>query len=189
MPSDIILAINALIKSGKQEGNPLTLPTFNTIDIYPIFEHAFSENAKATLANKTVNLVHQYDRKCHEGPLKVMLAKLGIKSCASYLVVDPKNMYVRDCDLVNFVALRATQDDLPKAIEQVISTVNHLADKGFTKATLVQLSLLPIAVVDMAEAEFVVISYITLTRKGMEYARLNMPEMFVEEGGMPNRVE
>ncbi len=51
MPSDMVLAINALIKSGKEEGDVLTLPGFNAIDIYPIFKHAFNDKAVASLEN------------------------------------------------------------------------------------------------------------------------------------------
>src|ERR1035437_10154774 len=127
MSSEIVRAIYALIKSGKEEGNPLTLPGFNTIDIYPMFERAFSEKAKATLNVKADNLLHQYNRKQYEGPMLIMLGKLGLKSCTDYAKLDHKDMWVRDFDLVHFASLRATKDKLPQAIEKVIATVNRVA--------------------------------------------------------------
>ena len=189
MPSDIVLAINALIKSGKQEGDPLNFPTFETIDIYPVFEHAFSEKAKVTLSHKTDSLIHQYNRPVHGASHLVMLGKLGVKSCADFKDKDPKEMWVRDFDKVNFIGNSATKEKLPLAIENVIKTINDVADRGFTKAHLVQLTIVPFAVANSIDQEFGVVSYITLTREGEDYVTKNMPNMILKEGYTPTKVE
>jgi len=164
------------------------MPGFKMTDIYPIFANSFSPKATATLQNKTHNLVHQYNEIHYAGRLMRLLGKLGVKTCSGYKD-ESLDLYVRRADMVRYVASRADKANLPKAIEKVIATVNHLADKDFTKASMVQLGVLELMPVDRPEPEYVVLSYITLTEKGFEYVQNNMPQMFVEEAGIPNRVE
>lgn len=191
MRSEIAQAVDALIKSGKiNEGDGgVVLPNFNLIDIYPIFKHSFSPKAQATMDNKTMHQVYQYNVVGHGGML-TLLGRLGLVTCAMYKEQDSSQIYFRKADLVNYVAIRATKDKLPLAIEKVINTVNEVADKGFTKASLVQLGVLELHPIDLPEPEYAVISYITLTRKGIDYVDQNpsLKEMFIDEGGMPVRL-
>ena len=191
MQSDIAHAVQELIKSGKvvEDGDIGAMPNFKTMDIYPIFEHAFNDKAKAALANNTKRLIHEYNRQIPAASTLILLGKLGLKTCAHYANSKPDEMYFRDFDIAYFVAARAIKDKLPKAIEKVIATVNHVADLDFTRAAMVQLSMLELACVDNTGPEFVVLSYITLTKDGAEYVKQNMPEMFVSEGELPDRTE
>jgi len=191
MPLDIAHAIQELIRSGKTEGDGdvTVMPGFKTVDIYPIFEHAFTEKAKATLLNKTNNQLYQYNRKIVAGPALILLGKLGLKTCKMWADATPDGMYVRDFDLVHYAASRATKEKLPQAIMRVIDTVNIVAEKDFTKAALVQLSVIELARVNTPEPEFVVISYVTLTKKGAEYVAQHMSDRFIPEGGLPDRIE
>ena len=190
MPSEIAQAISALIRSGRVDNQPTySIPGFKTVDIYPIFEHAFTEKAKLTLTTKTNNLVYQYNNKVPSAHVLVLLSKLNLKTCAMYKGVVADDMYVRAFDLVHFVASRATKDKLPKAIEKVISVINDVAEKDFTKASMLQLSVIELMETSSLELEYVVISYITLTDKGSKYVEQHMPDMFVKEGEIPARIE
>lgn len=189
MRSEIILAINELIKSGKEEGNALNLPTFKTIDIYPMFRHLFSPKAQATLSNKTNDLIYQFNKPIHGASVLALLGRLNLKTCAAYKDKDSANLYTRESNLVYFIGLRASKEKLPVAIERVVAAVNDLADKDFTKAYLVQLSVIEFAQVDNNEPEFGVVSYITLDNKGAAYMKQNLKGMFTNEGGLPTKVE
>jgi len=182
-------AIDALIRSGKEEGDPLTLPAFQQLDIYPMFEHAFSDKAKKTMSLKTDSLLHQYNEPLDSAYILTMLGNLGLKTCARYKGLNPVDMYIRKTDLIHFVASRAIKDKLPIAINKVIATVNDVADNGFTKVCLVQLSVIETVPIDLPEPEFIVISYISLTEKGSQYVVQNWPDMFIPEGGIPQRVK
>jgi hypothetical protein len=189
MSSDIAKAVNALIKSGNEEGTPLTLPTFKTIDIYSIFEHMFTEKAKETaLTVHSPNLVYQYNERSYFTDVATVLGKLGLRSCREYKDGSTVN-YVRTYDLMHFASCRATKGNLHKAVEKVISAVNHVAERDFTKAYLVKLSTVEVQPVDSAELEYIVISYITLTQKGSDYVKKNMSDVFISEGAMPMRIE
>ena len=190
MQSEIVQAVNALIKSGNEEGNPLTLPGFQTTDIYPIFEHAFTEKAKTCLALPATSLIHQYNDIDYHGRIKVLLGKLRLQSCVLEKDLPMDDMWVRRYDLVHYAALRAAKENLPKAIERVIEAVNYVAEKNFTRASLVKLSIVEAArSPESLDTEYIVVSYITLNDKGAVYVANNMSDIFIKEGGMPMRVE
>jgi hypothetical protein len=165
------------------------MPGFNMVDVYSIFSHSFSSKAKETLDKKAEQLVYQYNEEDKAGRVKRLLGRLGLNSCVAYKDLNPDEMWQRKFDSVHFVSSKATKEQLPKAIEKVIATVNHVADKGFTKASMVQLSVLETRDVSKAESHFIVLSYITLTTKGADYVKQHMPKMFVVEGGIPYTVD
>jgi hypothetical protein len=188
MSSEIVQAVNALIKSGNDEGIPLTLPNFQVGDIYSIFEHLFTEKAKISIAKHTPNLIYQYNERTYNTDLCTILGKLGLKTCREYKDGSSVN-FIRACDIVHYAASRATKNNLYKAVEKVIAAVNHVAEKDFTKASLVKLSTIQVRPIDSAELEYVVVSYITLTKEGADYVKNNMSDVFVAEGMLPLRVE
>lgn len=189
MLSGIAQAINALIKSGNEEGNPLTLPGFKTVDIYQTFEHLFTKKAKASMEKHSESLIYQYNEVDYNSKVCFVLAKLGLRSCSKYGDINPVNAYIRKCDVVHFAACRATKNNLHKAVERVVAAVNHVTAKDFTKASLVKLSTVELMPVNASEPEYAVISYITLTQKGSEYVKNNLSDIFIPEGGIPMKVE
>lgn len=185
---DISQALSDLISSGNVDSDPTYMvPGFKVSDIYPIFKHRFNEKALKTLENRTHNQIYEYNDEIPAGKSLVILGKLGLKSCKKFTNGDA--LYTRKIDCVRFIASRTTKDKLHTAVEKVIATVNHLADKGFTKASLMQLGVLEIMPIDRPEKEFIVLSYITLTEKGYKYVQNQLPNMFVEEAGIPKRIE
>jgi hypothetical protein len=163
------------------------MPGFEMTDIYPIFKGYFNEKAIKALENKTEHLVHQYNEKLPEW-LR-LLGKLNLKSCEYYKDIDADQLYVRKADLVHFAVARAGIEKLDVAINRVINSVNHVADMGFTRAALVPFSILKIYPPDRPEPDFLVISYVTLSQKGSTYVKNNMKNVFVEEGGITERIE
>ena len=157
------------------------------VDIYYIFDHAFSEKAKVAMSNKIQDLVYQYNEKIEVAQLFKLLGRLGFQRYESFINVESE-VYLRQVDLVHFIARSATKEDLPKAIESVIATVNHVADLNFTKASLVQLGVIEMHRFDKIDPEFAVFSYITLTQKGSDYVKQNLSDMFISEGGVPKRI-
>jgi hypothetical protein len=187
MPSGISEALHDLIKSGNADNEPAVLSreTFVTIDIFPHFAHLFTPKALETLNNQTNSVLHQYNEVVKDPPnnLKSLLTKLGLKS-----TID-KVDWVRKADLVHFFGSTAKEEDLAKAIEKVILAVNEVADKGFTKVSLLKLSVIPFAAQPDMEREFAVVSYISLDKAGEEYVENNLKNMVFPEGGVPVKVE
>jgi hypothetical protein len=159
-----------------------------TVDIYPIFKHLFSEKAIKTLENKTSEQVYQFNL-CVPQPL-ILLAKLGIKSCSMFKneTFNGEPLYVRKIALVQFAAALASKDKLYKAVERIVLAINDVADRDYTRASLVQLSVIELANPMQPEPDYMVISYVTLSDRGKAYVDANLPGIFIANGAMPVRV-
>jgi hypothetical protein len=189
MRSEIAQAVESLIKSGNADNEPqrLSVPgQLQVLDIYPHMRHLFSPAAQLTLNNVTNNTIYQYNEACMETPedkLVHLLAKLSLKSS------ETKANYIRKADVVRyFGSLASTQEQIPQAVEKIISTINTVADLGFTKATLYGLGIVQIFPEPLKQ-EYIVFSYVTLTETGKIYAETNLKNMLTEEGAIPKRVE
>lgn len=183
---NISLALRDLIRSGKTDTNPVYGgPQFNTVDIFPIFRHSFSEKALRSLDNKANSIIYQYNKTLLTPGLGKLLSKLNLKTCKDM----EHGFYVRRYDKVECIASRAIKDKLHQAVEKVINTVNHLADKDFTRASLTPLSVLETHPVSRSEPEYIVLSYITLTERGVQYTMQNLAKMFAPEGSIVTAVE
>lgn len=175
-----------LAKPGSTDNNPITLPQFQMDNIYPTFEKYFNANVKKAFAVKSTQLVHQRNRLIMNEGLADLLRKLGLKSCKDI----QGGIYIRECDLVCFCASRTDKATIYKGVEKVIATINHLADKGFVTATMIELGVIRfMPVAPRIDPEYCVISYVALTTTGQAYVDANMPKMFIKEGGMPERFE
>lgn len=183
-------AVENLIKRGDADNEPLTLSTpgkLQFLDLYPQVRHLFSDKATQTLDNQTYSMYHQYDVQLVEVPQDAvahLLYKVGVKSSEKYV------KYLRRADAVySFGSFAVGKDSATKAVEKIISTVNTVANMGFTKATLYPLGILKLNLDDPTREEYVVVSYVTLTEEGKKYVDDNMPKMLAEEGAIPNKVE
>jgi hypothetical protein len=193
MQSEIAQAVNDLIKSGEPDIEKLLLagPTLTVEDIYPHFKHLFSPIALLTMNNKGRDLLYQYNRPIGQTTMLVdLLAKLGLKQPSALVTAGhPRIEHVRDIDIVMFFGSRAEKSKLDKAIEKVILTINDVASKGFTKVSLLQLGLLKLTTHPNMEQQFIVLSYVSMTKAGEEYVKQYHNGMTFPEGGVPARVE
>lgn len=183
-----------LIKSGnanKEGPGSYTMPGFTVENIYPIFKHCFNTKAATALNTKSnTGMLHQYNEMVGPTPIIELMSKLGVKSCKAAL--DSGTMgYLRKIDKVNYIASRCTMKTMPKAVERVIATVNHLADKDFCKASMMELGVIRFVKVNEIEDHFAVLSYLTLTQAGENYVAASqvISKMMVKEGDVPNNIE
>ncbi len=193
MPSknELNRAILDLISRNEPEPTQLSAPMPRAENLYPLCKHLFTSRARIYLETPTVHLVHQYNRSLEpKATLLSLLWKLlpEQRELIDNAFNDQSVKYVRDCDVVQFVGSTCDPQDIHLAVEKVISTINHFADKGFMKVTLAPLMMVRFAVLPGINPKLAVVSYISLSKEGTEYASTFVPKMMFSEGGVPNEV-
>lgn len=165
-----------------------SLLNFQLDNVYPIFEKYFNDKAKLAMSNKTDGFTYSYPvNRDHHFKLLTLLSQLGLKKPKGALAGGALNLVAYD--MVYVFGVRCDRPDMVKAIEHLIVSINHLASKGFLKASMVELGVIRFEHVPGKPDEVAVLSYLTLDKKGEKYVAANMPSITVTEGNLPTRLE
>jgi len=165
-----------------------SLPHFQLDNIYPVFEKYFNLEAKKVMMTKADGFVHSYyDDDVSTKNLVKLFSLFGLKS-AEKLYKNGMIRFVRTAT-VSVFAIRCYRYELVKAVERMIACINHLADKGFLLASMIELGVIKFESVPLKPDEVAVLSYIVLTASGKEYVQANLPKLLAVEGTMPARLE
>jgi hypothetical protein len=166
-----------------------SLPHFKLDNVYPIFEKYFNGAAKKAMQTKTDSFYYSYyvDHGT-TNKLMTLLSHLNLRSAKE--AVD-KNLFSPSIamDKIHFFAIRCERTDIVKAVEHMILSINHLADKGFIKASMVELGVIKFEHVPGKADEVAVLSYLSLDKNGENYVGTFMPNLIVAEGCVPTRLE
>jgi hypothetical protein len=130
-------------------------------------------------------LIHRRNKLVITPEFGSFLNKLGLKSCKDL----DHGLWRRELDRVHFCASRSDRHNIHQAAEKVIVAINDLAKRGYITASLMELGVLHLAIHNKPEPEYVVLSCVAITDEGHKYVEANMPKMFVDEGGLPERFE
>jgi len=189
--NELNLAILDLISRNEPEPTQLSAPMPQADNLYPLCKHLFSARAQIYLETPTVHLVYQYNRPIEpKAALLSLLWKLlpAHQSIINDACADKSVGWVRDFDVVQFIGSTCDPQDVHLAVEKVVSIVNHFADKGFMNVTLAPLMMFRFAALPGVKSKLAVVSYISLSKEGIEYANTYAPKMMFPEGGVPNEV-
>lgn len=187
------LANLARAEQKKLSSTAYTIPGFEHDDVYPIFKKYFNAKAKLAMANKASDIHHMYDVQVGHDKLWSLLSSLGIKRAKED--IENNNIgYKRQSVKINYLAIRSDRNDLPKAIERLVFSINTLADLGFLRASMIELGVIRFAPAPNMDfmsltPEVAVMSYLTLSPAGEQWIATNMPGLSVQNGQMPVRLE
>jgi hypothetical protein len=183
--------LDLINRNDLQEPVQLSAPVPQAENLYPLCRHLFSDRARLALETPTSHLIYQYNRPTEpKATLLELMFKLfpAQREILEKACQDISVGYLRDLDVVEFVGSTCELKDIHKAVEKVVATVNHFADKGFMKVSLLPLSMIRFAAMPGVIPKIAVVSYISLTREGSEYAKTYKPNMMFSEGECPKEV-
>ena len=166
-----------------------SLPHFKLDNIYPIFEKYFNDAAKKVMANKTDSFNYTY--YVDNGTTTKLVQLLSLLNLRTAKNAIDKNLFNPsvEMDMVHVFGIRCDRSDIVKVVERLILSINHLADKGFLKASMIELGVIKFEHVPGKPDEVAVLSYLSLDKHGEKYVSINMPNITVKEGNLPTRLE
>ena len=184
--------LDLISRNDLEEPAQLSSPPLTVENIYPICRHMFSARAQLALDTPAQHLIHQYNNYDLDprGYVLSILWKLLPQRREMFEAAYSKGnvQYKRELDVVEFVGSTCSAVDIHLAVEKVVTTINHFADKGFMKVSLQPLCILKFVVFPSQTHKLAVLSYISLTLEGQNYAKTYMPKMMFLEGAVPNEV-
>ena len=195
LKNEISQAVLDLISKNKwEQPSQLSAPVPIAENLYPLCKHLFTARARIYLERPTNSLIYQYNRPTEPKAallnfLWYLLDKPAQREMIERANADPSVGYVRDLDVVEFVGSTCEVKDIHRAVEKVVTVINHFSDKGFMKASLMPLCMINFADMPGKPRKLAVLSYISLTKEGSAYAKTYKPKMMFSEGGVPSEVD
>jgi hypothetical protein len=139
-------AVNDLIQTGKiSEPNILSGFDPHVMDLYPILEPYFSDQAKKVLNLKSKSIIYQWkepacDRKLtSQDQLFYLLSKLGIRATLSYTPIGVWD--IKSAPVYCFGLSCDDPNDVFNMSLKLVEIINDIVKSGFIKATLMPISL------------------------------------------------
>ena len=189
---NIAAAVKDMMDSGSQVYDPKNpnAPKINAHNLYDLFKHKLTQEARKALEVKTTSLIHQRNEEVPDlNPFLKFLEKTGNAGVTDRVKSQYSGGYRRIVDKVIFLGKITTIGRLNIAVDRVCNGLNRLAEKGYITASLAPLiGITLMRTSKRQKPKIIVTSHFAITAEGEKYVNEKMKKDVFQEGGIPSKI-